>query len=84
MRFVLETLLSGFDKFVDDIDVDLAELATEMVANNFIQFSENFSELGVKMVFHTIVRPILSAFDTFLANFVQYWPICFRFNHEVE
>lgn len=82
--YLLEALFGGFDEFVDDIDVDLSELSFKMVVDDFIDFSEDFSEFGVEVIFHTVVWPTMGWKVTCRGDEAQYWPIYCQSNHEVE
>jgi hypothetical protein len=53
--FFLETLLSGLDYFIDDVNINLSELPSKIVLNDFIKFSDDFSEFGVEVIFDAIV-----------------------------
>lgn len=81
--FFLETLLGGLDKFIDDVDIDLAEFPSKIVVNDFIEFSEYFSQFGVKMILDANVWPMISGRVTCRGDGVQYWPTYCRFNREV-
>ncbi len=53
----LEPFFSGFYDFIHDGDVNGPELFLEKELDDFIEFTQQFAQLGVKVVFDTIVGP---------------------------
>jgi hypothetical protein len=53
--FFLESLLGCLYNFVHDGNIDGSELFFEEKLDDFVEFSEEFSEFGVKMIFDAVV-----------------------------
>lgn len=59
IRLLFEKLFTGLNYFVDNVNVDFSELATEICMYNGIEFAKDLPEFGVKMIFDAIIGSTL-------------------------
>ena len=54
--FFFELLFAGLNYLIDCVDVDLAELSSEVVVDNCVQLAQHLPEFRVKVIFDAVVR----------------------------
>ena len=55
VRLIFELLFAGLNDLIDDIYVNFSELSLQKTVDDCVESPQNFSKLGVEMIFNRII-----------------------------